>query len=156
MNMATLGVSGRSAIFPKLLLCLAVGVAGLIAGRLSLERPSEKALAAPRRDLTDAEKKTILAALTATSMDPTPAGVDWPALILLSRDGTSDYCGTFGDGKDKIAFYAQLAFPNADPRESLSRVAFIAVAMPEDLRPRHVVGTVCLRYGYGPITPAAP
>jgi hypothetical protein len=142
MNMATLGVPGRSAIFTKLLLCVAVGTAGAIAGRLSIERPSDQATIAPCRDLTDAEKRIIAATVAGNATDVTIANVVWPPLILMSREGN-------------VAFYAQLVFPRNDPRASLDHVNLLVVAAHDDPHARYVVGTACAHYGYGAVTPAA-
>ena len=154
--MATLGVMGRSTILSKILLCTAVAIAGLVAGRLSVERPSEQVISAPRRNLADPEKKIIAAALGKTSPDVTVASITWPQLILASREGISDYCGIVRGPLGSIAFYTQLIFAHADPRGGLGHVNFAIVATPDDLQARYVVGTACLRYGYGTLSPPAP
>jgi len=156
MSMATLGVPGRSAIFTKLLLCVAVGTAGAIAGRLSIERPSDQASVAPCRDLTDAEKRIIAATIAGNARDVTVANVVWPPLILISREGISDYCAAVEEPKGNVAFYAQLVFPRNDPRASLDHVNLLVVAARDDPHARYVVGTACVHYGYGAaVTPAA-
>ncbi len=156
MTMATPSAPGRSATFSKILVCLTVAAAGLIAGRLSIERPSEDAVAAARRDLSGAEKTIILAAVIGKLPAATIATVDWPLLVLTSREGVSDYCGTAREPGAAVAFYAQLVFPQADPRKSLTGVNFTIVAVPDDPQARYVVGAACLRYGYGAFMPAAP
>ncbi len=155
MLMATLGDRGRSAALPKILLCIAVASAGLIAGRLSIERPSPQATAASRRDMTEPEKNIIVAALAKQLSGATLTTVNWAPLILTSREGITDYCGSVKQPKSNVAFYAQFRFPHADPHEKLDDVNFVIVAAPGDPETRYVVGTACLRYGYGALIPAA-
>lgn len=155
MSMATLGVPGRSAIFTKLLLCVAVGTAGLIAGRLSIERPSDEAIVAPCRDLTAAEKKIIAATVAGNTRDVTVANVGWAPLILTSREGITDYCAAVEEPKGNLAFYAQLVFRRHDPRQALDHVNLLVVAARDDPHARYIVGTACVHYGYGTVTPAA-
>ena len=156
MTMATLDAARRNATFSKIILCAAVASAGLIAGRLSIERPLEQTVSAPRRDLTDAEKKIIFAAIAGKLPGVTIATVAWPRMVLLNREGISDYCATVKKSESTIPFYAQLVFSQADPRQSLNRVNFAIIAAPDDPQARYVVGTACLRYGYGTLLPVAP
>jgi len=154
--MATFSATGRGSIFPKILVCFAILVAGTIAGRLSIDRPSTEAAAAARRDLTDAEKQVVVAAIKQQLKDVTLASVTWSPLILLSRTGVTDYCGVIKNLEQTFGFYAQLIFPHGNPREKLSRVSFTIIAAPDDPEAKYIVGTACLRDGYGPISAAAP
>jgi hypothetical protein len=154
--MAAFGRTGRGSIFSKILVCLAVLIAGTIAGRMSIERPSGQTAIAARRNLTDAEKETIVSAIKQQMNDVTLTTVTWPPLILLSRAGITDYCGAVKTLERTLGFYAQLIFPQADPRNKLSRVSFTIIAMPDSPDGNYVVGTACLRYGYGSVAATTP
>lgn len=149
--MTTFGATGRGSVFWKVLFCVAVLAAGVIAGRLAIEHPSRETISAARRYLSETEKEAILSSIQQQLKDVALANVTWPPLILLSRAGITDYCGVMTVLERRFEFYAQLVFPRADPRGKLSRVAFAVIAMPGDPQARYVVSTACLRYGYGSI-----
>ncbi len=154
--MATLAAPGRRATRFKILVCVFIVSAGLIAGRLSLMEPSQQAITAPRRALAASERNVIVAAIAQTLKDATAATIAWPSLILTSREGISDYCATVKEPDRDVGFYAQLIFPHADPREKLNQVNFAIIAVTDDLEARYLVSVACLRYGYGAIMRTAP
>jgi hypothetical protein len=154
--MATFAASGRRAARFKILVCVVVASAGLIAGRLSLVDPSQPATASPRRTLAAPEKSIIVAAVAETLKDVTTATISWQPLILTSREGVSDYCAEIREPDRDIGFYAQLIFPHSDPHEPLSRVNFAIEAVADNLEARYLVGVACNRYGYSAVKQAIP
>lgn len=154
--MATFDVTGRGAVFLKIIAVFTVLVAGTFAGWLSIERPAKETATAARRDLTDAEKQLIVSVIRQQLNDATLTIVIWPPLIQLNRAGVTDYCGVINDLARTFDFYAQLVFPQNDPREKLGRVNFAVVAIPDDIEAKNIVSTACLRYGYSANMPAMP
>ncbi len=154
--MATLAASARRDTRFKILICILVAGAGLIAGRLAIVAPSQQAIAAPHRALAMPERNIIGAAIAQILDNATEATINWPPLILTSREGISDYCATVKEAGRDTGFYAQLIFPHEDPREKLNRVNFAIIAVADDLEARYLVNVACLRYGYGAITQTAP
>ncbi|MEJ0052590.1 MAG: hypothetical protein WDN02_15545 [Methylovirgula sp.] len=154
--MAALAAPGCSPTRFKILVCVLVASAGLIAGRLSFVEPSQHAITAQRRTLATPEKNIIVAAIAQTLKDATVATIAWPPLILTSREGISDYCAIVKEADRDVGFYAQLIFPHVDPSEKLSQVNFAIIAVADDLEARYLVSVACLRYGYGAIMPTAP
>jgi hypothetical protein len=154
--MAILATSERRVPRFRILVCAAVATAGLIAGSLSRDETSPEAPTASHRLLAGEERNIIVATIAQTLGDATVATIVWPPLILTSREGISDYCGTVREPNHDVGFYAQLIFPHADPREKLSRVNFAITAVTDNLDARYLVGVACLRYGYGAITRTMP
>src|SRR5260221_14712411 len=77
-------------------------------------QPTERVLAAPRRELAAAEKTSLATALSQTLKDPGAAQFKWMPIVMLERDGITDYCGllngrnAYGGYVGFQKFYAQL------------------------------------------------
>lgn len=154
--MAMLATSGRRPVHFKILACALVVTAGLITGRLSRDEQSLEVADTSHRVLALEERNIIVAAIAQTLRDATVATIVWPPLILTSREGVSDYCGTVKEPDHAVGFYAQLIFPHSDPREKLSRVNFAITAVANNLDAHYLVGVACLRYGYGAMMSKVP
>ena len=65
----------------------------MLAGCSGLNKPTAQVLAAPKRDL-EPNEKLALSPLFATKLkDPTAALFKWMPVVLVEREGVTDYCG---------------------------------------------------------------
>jgi hypothetical protein len=77
-------------------------------------QPTERVLSAPKRELAPAERAALATTLSQTLKDPGSAQFKWMPIVLLERDGITDYCGllngrnTYGGYVGYQKFYAQL------------------------------------------------
>jgi hypothetical protein len=85
--------------------CLAAFVVLALSGCARVNQPSDQTLAAPRRDLTPAEKALLGHLLAQSLKDPDSAKFKWMPLVLSERDGVTDYCGLV-NGKNSYGGYA--------------------------------------------------
>src|SRR5260370_36475652 len=74
-------------------ICYAFALTTLLAGCSSLNQPTAQAIAAPKRELTPAEKLSFAPVLAVGLKDPSAAQFKWMPVILTERDGITDYCG---------------------------------------------------------------
>jgi hypothetical protein len=129
-------------------LTLAVAVLVVLPGCITSE-PLPAALNSPRRPLTDAEKGSIGRSIALKMKDPDSAKFMWMPVILLNRNGITDYCGlinsktSFGGYAGFTKFYAQLHdnglnFTAADLR-SMAEGDEVSIASTTD---------VCSHFGY--------
>jgi hypothetical protein len=86
----------------------------LLAGCSGLNQPPPQVVAAPKRELTPAEKSSFTPTLAAGLKDPSAAQFKWMPVVLTERDGITDYCGlvngknSYGGYTGFVRFYAQL------------------------------------------------
>ena len=94
-------------------ICWAFALTTLLAGCSGLNQPSAQ-VAAPKRELTPAEKLSFAPVFAAGLKDPSAAQFKWMPVILTERDGITDYCGlvngknSYGGYTGFVRFYAQL------------------------------------------------
>ena len=123
--------------------------------------PTRESVAAPRRDLTQAEKDAVAEAVTAKLGPSSHPEFKWMKLIVRTHDRVVDYCGlvtpndTSGDDNDysdanaskrQKKFYAWLSF---DGREQLKNVDVRSIAKYRENDPPTEVNSICIQDGYG-------
>src|SRR5260370_16623591 len=74
-------------------ICCAFALTTLLAGCSGLNQPTAQVIAAPKRELTPAEKLSFAPVLAAGLKDPSAAQFKWMPVILTQRDGITDYFG---------------------------------------------------------------
>ena len=86
----------------------------VLTGCSGLNQPTAQVLAAPKRDLTAAERTALTPTLSAGLKDPGAAQFRWIPVTLTERDEITDYCGlvngknSYGGPTGFVRFYAQL------------------------------------------------
>ena len=129
-------------------------LAAMLAGCSSLNQPTAQVLAAPKRDL-ELNEKLALSPLFATKLkDPTAAQFKWLPVVLVEREGVTDYCGlvngrnSYGGYTGFVRFYAQLV---KDDKGSFTRGLLREIEPPNrepnPLDPRWLNG-ICEKFGY--------
>jgi len=95
-------------------ICYAFALTTLLTGCSGLNQPTAQVIAAPKRELTPAERLSFAPVLAAGLKDPSAAQFKWMPVILTERDGITDYCGlvngknSYGGYTGFVRFYAQL------------------------------------------------
>ncbi len=113
--------------------------------------PTRESIAAPRRELTDAEKESISEAVTLKMKDSNHREFKWVPLVVRSRDNVTDFCGLVrgNDIDDEYVgfskYYAQLTF---DRHGTLSKVNVLAIAKIKSDDVPTVVDSICIQDGY--------
>jgi hypothetical protein len=119
--------------------------------------PTRDSIAAPRRELTDAEKDSISEAVAIKMEDSPHRDFRWFPLVVRPHDNVIDYCGLVsGDdiageynnndhGADFRKYYAQLTF---DRRGSLSKVNVISIGQSKYEHLITMVDSICIQDGY--------
>src|SRR5260370_11739723 len=74
-------------------ICYAFALTTLLASCSGLNQPTAQVTAAPKRELTPAEKLSFAPVFAAGLKDPSAAQFKWMPVILNERDGITDYCG---------------------------------------------------------------
>jgi len=120
-------------------------------------QPTRESLAAPRRQLNDAEKEAISAAVMRKLGEQPRRDFKWLPLVVRTHGHVADYCGLVsGDyvvGEYNITdanaelrdYHAQLTF---DRRGALSNVDVVAIG---ESRSKHIptmVDSICMQDGY--------
>ena len=129
-------------------------IATLLGGCSGLNAPTAEVTAAPRRELTAAEKVALAPILAAGLKDPSAAQFKWMPIVLSERDSITDYCGlvngknSYGGYTGFVRFYAQLS---KDPKGQFTIATVRAVEEPgreiNMLDPRWMNG-ICEKFGY--------
>ncbi len=129
---------------------------GLLLSGCVTAGPGQDALnAAARRDLTLAEKIALAGSLAQTFKDPSSAQFKWMPVVLIERDGITDYCGlvngrnSYGGYAGYQKFYAQLV---KNPKSEFTR-GFVQATASDNVSTQVVEG-LCDRYGYGNLSAA--
>ena len=135
-------------------ICCAFALTTLLAGCSGLSQPTAQVIAAPKRELTPAEKLSFTPILAAGLKDPSAAQFKWMPVILTERDGITDYCGlvngknSYGGYTGFVRFYAQL---KKDDKGQFVKVTLREVEPPNrernPLDPRWLNG-ICEQFGY--------
>ncbi len=146
----------KFALVPTLSLAL-VGCGPSLSVLLSPREPTRESLAAPRRQLTDAEKDAISAAVMRKLGDSPHREFKWLRLVVRSHNQTTDYCGLVSgdyavgeyDIHDANAnfrdFLARLTF---DRRGTLSKVDVASIGATAGDNIPAMVDSICLQDGY--------
>jgi len=133
---------------------LAVLVGSVAAGCAAINEPSQEIATANKRELTAIEKQGLARSLSMTLKDPNAAQFKWMPVVLVDRDGITDYCGLvngkngFGGFTGFVRFYAQL---KKDEKGRYTAGALKAVEQPgretNMFDPRWLNG-ICEKFGY--------
>lgn len=125
-----------------------------LAGCSGLNQPPPKVVAAPKRDLTSAEKLSFAPVLAEGLKDPAAAQFKWMPVVLTERDGITDYCGlvngknSYGGYTGFVRFYAQL---KKDDKGQFIKATLREIEPanrePNPLDPRWLNG-ICEQFGY--------
>ena len=126
----------------------------LLAACSGLHQPTAQVTAAPKRELTPAEKLALAPIFAGGLKDPSAAQFKWMPVVLTERDGITDYCGLV-NGKNSygayigfVRFYAQL---NKDDKGQFIKATLREVEPPNrernPLDPRWLNG-ICEQFGY--------
>jgi hypothetical protein len=125
-----------------------------LGGCAGINQPTQEILAAPKRDLTDAEKAALTPVLSRTLKDPGAAQYKWMPVVLTERNGITDYCGlvngknSYGGYTGFTGFYAQLI---KDSNGQFTSGVLRAIEDPNretnPLDPRWLNG-ICEKFGY--------
>jgi hypothetical protein len=126
----------------------------LLGGCSGLHQPTVQVTAAPKRELTPAEKLALAPIFAAGLKDPFTAQFKWMPVVLTERDGITDYCALV-NGKNSygayigfVRFYAQL---NKDDKGQFNKATLREVEPPNreinPLDPRWLNG-ICEQFGY--------
>ena len=134
--------------------CYVFALTTLLASCSGLNQPTAQVTAAPKRELTPAEKLSFAPVLAAGLKDPSAAQFKWMPVILNERDGITDYCGlvngknSYGGYAGFVRFYAQL---KTDDKGQFIKATLRAVEPPNRetnaFDPRWLNG-ICEQYGY--------
>jgi hypothetical protein len=125
-------------------------LAALLLGGCGTPGPTLETLsAAEKRELTPVEKASLTISLAQTLKDPGSAQFRWMPVIMLEREGITDYCGlvngrnSYGGYTGFQKFYAQL-FKNEKGQFTKGLIRLIASGEVE------VIATdgQCEKYGY--------
>jgi hypothetical protein len=135
-------------------ICCAITLTTLLAGCSGLSQPTAQVIAAPRRELTPAEKLSFVPVLAAGLKDPSAAQFKWMPVVLTERDGITDYCGlvngknSYGGYTGFVRFYAQL---RKDDKVQFVKATLRSIESPNRepnaLDPRWLNG-ICEQFGY--------
>jgi hypothetical protein len=135
-------------------ICYAFALTTLLTGCSGLNQPTARVIAAPKRDLTPAEKLSFAPVFAAGLKDPSAAQFKWMPVILTERDGITDYCGlvngknSYGGYTGFVRFYAQL---QKDDKGQFVKATLRSVEPPNRepnaLDPRWLNG-ICEQFGY--------
>jgi hypothetical protein len=133
---------------------LAVLVGGVAPGCAAINEPSQEIATANKRELTPIERQTLARSLSTTLKDPASAQFKWLPVVLVERDGITDYCGlvngknSYGGYTGFVRFYAQI---KSDERGQYITGVLKAVEQPSRdinlLDPRWLNG-ICEKFGY--------
>src|SRR5712672_3522621 len=85
-------------------ICYAFALTTLLTGCSGLNQPTAQVIAAPKRELTPAERLSFAPVLAAGLKDPSAAQFKWMPVVLTVRDGITDYCGLV-NGKNSYGVY---------------------------------------------------
>jgi hypothetical protein len=135
-------------------ICCAFALTILLAACSGLHQPTAQVTAAPKRELTPAEKLALAPIFAAGLKDPSAAQFKWMSVVLTERDGITDYCALV-NGKNSygayigfVRFYAQL---NKDDKGQFTKATLREVEPPNreinPLDPRWLNG-ICEQFGY--------
>jgi hypothetical protein len=135
-------------------ICCAFTLATLLAGCSGLSQPTAKVIAAPKRELSPAEKLSFAPVLAAVLKDPSAAQFKLMPVVLTERDGITDYCGlvngknSYGGYTGFVRFYAQL---QKDEKGQFIKATLRAIEPPNRepnvFDPRWLNG-ICEQFGY--------
>jgi hypothetical protein len=119
--------------------------------------PTRESIAAPRRQLTEAEKDTISQAVMLKLGDSAHRDFKWFPLVIRSHDQLVDYCGLVSGeyvvGEYNIQnydaefreYYAQLTI---DRRGSLSKVNIVSIGNSRSENIPTRIDSICIQDGY--------
>jgi hypothetical protein len=135
-------------------ICRAFALMILLAGCSGLNQPTAQVSAAPKRELTPAEKLSFAPILAAGLKDPSAAQFKWMPVVLSERDGVTDYCGlvngknSYGGYAGFVRFYAQL---QKDEKGQFVKATLRSIEPPNRepnaFDPRWLNG-ICEQFGY--------
>jgi len=135
-------------------ICCAFALTTLLAACSGLNQPTAQVTAAPKRQLTSAERLALAPIFSAGLKDPSAAQFRWMPVVLTERDGITDYCGlvngknSYGGYGGFVRFYAQL---QNDDRGQFTKATLREVEPPNrernPLDPRWLNG-ICEKFGY--------
>jgi hypothetical protein len=119
--------------------------------------PTQASIAAHRRALTETEKDLISAAVMGKLVDKRHKDFRWPALVVRSQNGATDYCGEVS-GDDVVGeyditnananfrdYYARLFF---DRRGALTKVNIEGVGRIRNDNLPTAIDSICIQDGY--------
>jgi hypothetical protein len=119
--------------------------------------PTRESIAAPRRELTAAEKEAISDAVMRKLADPRHRDFKWLPLVVRRHDGATEFCGlvsgddlvgeygvTDADGNFRD-YYARLIF---DRRHALTKVDVVAIGHTRNDNIPTAVDSICIQDGY--------
>jgi hypothetical protein len=115
--------------------------------------PTREAIAAPRRQLTAAEKDSVSQAVTLKMGASDHREFQWPPLVVRAHGHATDYCGQVSrddPGNGQVVFrqyYAKLSF---DRRGTLLKVDVLSI---DDLNSNGIpttIDSICRQDGYMP------
>jgi hypothetical protein len=114
--------------------------------------PTQESVAAPRRELTDAEKETISEAVALKLKDAKNREFIWAPLVVKPRGHVASFCGLV-KGNDVDDEYIGFSKYNVnltfDDRGKLAKVEVRSIAKSKIDEPPTVVDSVCMQDGYG-------
>jgi PBP1b-binding outer membrane lipoprotein LpoB len=135
-------------------ICCPFALTMLLAGCSGLSQPTAQVSAAPKRELTPAEKLSFTPVLAAGLKDPSAAQFKWMPVVLTERDGITDYCGlvngknSYGGYTGFVRFYAQL---QKDAKGQFI-TANLRALEPPNREPNFIesrwLNGICEQYGY--------
>jgi hypothetical protein len=141
-----------------IVLALSFALAGCdstISNLLLPMEPTRESIAAPRRELTGAEKESISEAVMLKMGDSPHREFRWFTLVIRPHDHVIDFCGLVsGDdiageygntGTDLRKYYAQLTF---DHGGTLSNVDVISIGRSKNDNAPTMVDSICIQDGY--------
>ncbi len=140
-----------------ILLALPFVLAGCDGAMLLPMEPTRESIAAPRRQLTEAEKDAISQAVLLKLGDSLRRDFKWFPLVNRPHGGVVDYCGLVS-GDDVVGeynihdynaefrdYYAQLRF---DRRGTLAKVDVVSIGRSQSDNVPTKVDSICIQDGY--------
>lgn len=115
--------------------------------------PTRASIAAPRRQLTAAEKDSVSKAVTLKLGTSDRREFQWPPLIVRAHDHATDYCGSVSredprNGQDvSRQYYAKLIF---DHHGTLSNVDVVSIDNVVSNGIPTTINSICRTDGYMP------
>ena len=129
-----------------------VSLAGCESNLLLPMEPTRESAAAPRRALTEAERDTIVDAVSLALKDQKPQEFTWAPLVGRAHDSTLNYCGIvklpngFAGKLVYGKYYAKLKFDRGDKLSKVELISYAEIA--GDNIPTSV-DSICVQDGYG-------
>jgi hypothetical protein len=113
--------------------------------------PADVLRSAERRELTQIEKTSLTVSLAQTLKDPGSTQFKWVPIIVLEREGVTDYCGlvngrnSYGGYTGFEKFYAQLY---KNPKGEFNRGQIRLIASSVDNVSVMATNGACDQFGY--------